>query len=339
MKSLQNAIVVFAVALLFAAQATPARTTTKKIRQGKAQEATLRGRLSRTVEPGGWLIVDGGKKYLLLNANRFQTESWFREAAEVEAVGTMKPDVITTYQEGTPFEVRTMRAVGGRGAATDNPTTNTAGITRVLVTGDSIVQAQPDTAVVTVAVVTQSATALVAQRENATQTEAVIRAVRTAAGAGAEIETSGYNLQPQYNYQQNQQPRITGYQASNSVTATLSDLTRVGPVIDAAASAGANSISNLSFILRRDRPARDQALTEATREAIAKAQVMAQALGGRVIRIVEVQEAGAGRPPIIQREASDSIRARAAATDTPIETGTLDIRAQVQLIAEIETRQ
>lgn len=335
-------VVLSAALLLVAAQATEARTT-KRMKQGKAQEMTLRGRLRRTVEPGGWLIIDGGKKYLLLNAGRFQSESWFRESAEVEATGTPKPDMITTYQEGTPFEVRTMRAVGSGGASANTGATTTlsaAGITRVLVTGDSIVQAQPDTAVVTIAVVTQSATALVAQQENATKTEAVIRAVKSAAGAGAEIKTSGYNLQPQYNYRENQQPTIIGYQANNSVTVTLGDLTRVGPVIDAAAQAGANSVSNLLFTLRRDRPARDQALTEAAREAMGKAQVMAQALGGRVIRIIEVQEAGAGRPPIIQREADDSfIRARAAQASTPIETGALDIRAQVQLVAEIETRQ
>ncbi|MBA2341269.1 MAG: SIMPL domain-containing protein [Pyrinomonadaceae bacterium] len=336
MKSVQKAIVVLAVSLLVAAQATEARTRTK---QGKTQEVTLRGRLGRTVEAGGWLIIADGKKYLILNAGRFQTESWFREAAEVEATGTAKPDTITTYQEGMPFEVRTMRAVGSSAGTNNVATTTNAGITRVLVTGDSIVQAQPDTAVVTVAVVTQSATALVAQQENATRTEAVLRAVRAAAGAGAEIKTSGYNLQPQYNYQQNQPPTITSYQATNSVTVTLSDLTKVGPVIDAAAQAGANNVSNLSFILRRDRPARDQALTEATREALSKAQVMAQALGGRVIRIVEVQEAGAGRPPIVEREANQFVRGRTSQADTPIETGTLDIRAQVQLIAEIETRQ
>lgn len=338
MKSLHKTMIVLAVALLLTAQATPAKTMAS-MKRGKTQEATLRGRLSRTVEPGGWLIVEGGKKYLLLNAGRFQREAWFREAAEVEATGTAKPDTITTYQEGTPFEVRTMRPVGNDAGASNNAAISTAGITRVLVTGDSIVQAQPDTAVVTVAVVTQSATALVAQQENATRTEAVLRAVRAAAGAGAEVKTSGYNLQPQYNYRENQPPTITAYQATNSVTVTLGDLTKVGPVIDAAAQAGANNVSNLSFTLRRDRTVRDQALTEATREAVSKAQVMAQALGGRVVRIVEVQEAGAERPRPLTYEAQYDRGASARMASTPVETGTLDVRAQVQLVAEIEARQ
>src|SRR2546421_4939107 len=74
-----------------------------------AKEITVRGRLQRTVEAGGWVIVSGNQKYLILNAQRFQNEKWFAEANEVEAVGDTKSDVMTTYMEGTPFEVRTMR--------------------------------------------------------------------------------------------------------------------------------------------------------------------------------------------------------------------------------------
>ncbi len=83
--------------------------TQQGLAEASATEITLRGRLQKTVEPGGWLIVVDGQKYLLLNAQRFQKESWFKEAAEVEATGETKSDVMTTYMEGTPFEVRSMR--------------------------------------------------------------------------------------------------------------------------------------------------------------------------------------------------------------------------------------
>ena len=98
--------------------------------------------------------------------------------------------------------------------------------TRVMVTGDAIVQAQPDTAIVIVAVVTQSQSALKAQVENATKSETVLRAVKAAAGAGAEVKTSGYNVQPQYNYRNNLPPLIRGYEARNAVTVRMSDLTK-----------------------------------------------------------------------------------------------------------------
>lgn len=297
-----------------------------------AKEMTVRGRLQKTVEPGGWVIVVGSQKYLILNARNFQNEKWFAETNEVEAVGETKPDVVTTYMEGTPFEARSIQPVG-QGTAASAPS-DLRGLTKVLVTGDSIVSAQPDTAILTVSVVTQAVRALDAQQENATKSDAVVRALKAAAGAGAEVKTSGYTLQPQRVYKEGQPPTITGYEARNSVTVTMSDLTRVGAVIDATAQAGANDVMGISFTLRKDRPARDQALADATREAVSKAQVIATALGGRLARIVEVQEEGVDRPRPIYADQMQMMKTGSVAT--PIEVGTLDITSRVQLVAEIE---
>jgi uncharacterized protein YggE len=213
--------------------------------------------------------------------------------------------------------------------------TDTRRITRVLVTGDSIVTAQPDTATLIISVVTQAKRAIDAQQENAAKSDAVSRAVKSAIPA-AEIKTSGYSVQPQRVYRENQPPTITGYETRNTVTVTLSDLKKVGTVIDAASQAGANDIGGVMFTLKQDRPARDQALSEATREAISKARVIAQALGGRVVRIAEVQEEGFRPPqPILQSEGL--MRSAAKDMATPIEVGSLEISSRVQLIAEVET--
>lgn len=207
--------------------------------------------------------------------------------------------------------------------------------TRITVGGDAIVQAQPDTAILTISVVTQGKRAIDAQQENATKTAAVVAALKAAAGTGAEIKTSGYTLQPMRVYRENQPPTISGYEARNSVTLTTSELTKLGNIIDAASQAGSNDISGISFTLRKDRPARDQALQEATKEALSKAQVMAQALGGRVVSIAEVHEEGFQRPPqpIYQAEA---FMAKRDVASTPVEIGSLDITSRVQLVAIIE---
>lgn len=298
-----------------------------------AKEITIRGKLQKTVEAGGWLIVAGDTKYLILNAKNFQSNAWFKESTIVDAVGETK-DVMTTFMEGTPFEVKSMQPVE-QNVATAGRDDNRR-VTRVMVAGDSIVQAQPDTAIVTISVVTQNKNALNAQQDNATKTDAVVRALKAAAGTGAEVKTSGYSLQPQRVYRENQPPTITGYEARNSVTVTLSDLNKLGTVIDATAQAGANDVSGIAFTLRQDRQARDRALSEATQEAVSKARVIAQALGGRVVRIVEVQEDGLQqRPPVPLYQAEVMMAKRDAAT--PIEVGSLDISSRVQVIAEIET--
>jgi uncharacterized protein YggE len=243
---------------------------------------------------------------------------------------------MTTFMEGTPFEAKSLEPIE-QNVATPARDDNRR-VTRVMIVGDSIVQAQPDTAIITIAVVTQNRNALTAQQENATKTDAVVRALKAAAGSGAEVKTSGYSIQPQRVYKENQPPTISGYEARNSVTVTLDDLTKVGSMIDAASQAGANDVSGIAFTLRKDRQARDRALSEATREAVSKAQVVAQALGGRVVRIVEVQEEGfQQRPPVPIYQTESFMAAKRGDVATPIEIGALDISSRVQVIAEVES--
>jgi len=299
----------------------------------QAKEITVRGKLQKTVESGGWLIVASDTKYLILNPGNFQKNPWFKESTNVEAVGEVK-EVMTTFMEGTPFEVKTMQPAD---QATATPGDNRR-VTRVMITGDSIVQAQPDTAILTISVVTQNRTAIQAQQDNATKTDAVVRALKAAAGTGAEVKTSGYSVQPQRVYKENQPPTITGYEVRNTVTVTTSDLNKVGAIIDAAAQAGSNDISGIAFTLRQDRQARDRALSEATLEAVGKARMIATALGGRVVRIVEVQEEGfQQRPPVPIYQTETFLAGQAAKVATPIEVGSLEITSRVQVIAEVES--
>jgi len=298
-----------------------------------AKEITVRGKLQKTVEAGGWLIVNNDARYLILNSRNFQSRAWFKEGANVEAVGETK-EVMTTFMEGTPFEAKSIEPLDqsvvtpGQG--------DSRRVTRVMVAGDSIVQAQPDTAILMIAVVTQGRRAIDAQQENATRTDAVVKALKAAAGPGAEAKTSGYSLQPMRVYKEGQPPTITGYEARNSVTLTTGELNKLGAIIDAAAQAGSNDVSGISFTLRQDRPARDRALSEATREAMSKAQVIAQSLGGRVVRIVEVQEEGFQQRPPQPMYQMETFMAKRDNVATPIEVGSLDITSRVQLIAEVE---
>ena len=291
-----------------------------------AQRVTISGHLAATVEANGWLIATQNEKYLILNASRYSREDWFRVGTRVTAIGEIKRGTVTIYQEGIPFEVANMAP-----AQNQNPVRK---ITLVTVTGDSRISVEPDTAMVTISVVTQNPSAIEAQQINATRTAAVIAAVKSSAGPGAEIKTSGYSLTPQRVYKQNEPPTITGYEARNSVLVTLGDLNRVGPIIDAASKAGANNIDGVGFTLRRDGAARGRALAESTRAAIAKATILAQTLGGRLGRIVSISEAGTMPRPVVYSQ-QDSF-ARAASAETPIEPGTLEITSNVQLTAEIE---
>jgi uncharacterized protein YggE len=222
--------------------------------------------------------------------------------------------------------------------------------TRLLVTGESDSKVPPDTAVVVLSVVTQSRGALDAQQQNARKSEAVINAVKAAAGPNPEVETSDYSLAPQRDYR-GSMPHIVGYEARNSVSVTTSALDNVGAVIDAATGAGANSVDSVNFILRESNTARGRALGDASRQAMAKAQAMAEAMNGRIVRVVEQREGGFPERPTELSEdekalgyaaTSGGLSARASAANynmrTPVAAGTLNVRSQVFLVVEVEAQ-
>lgn len=75
----------------------------------------------------------------------------------------------------------------------------------------------------------------------------VMAAVKAAGIADKDVQTSGINLSPQYTYKENEAPKINGYQASNTVSLKVRDITRLGKVLDALVAQGANDINGPSF--------------------------------------------------------------------------------------------
>src|SRR5436190_7555527 len=104
------------------------------------------------------------------------------------------------------------------------------------------VRTAPDMATIMLGVMTRGATAEEAMRANAAQMNQVLAALRRVGIAQADIQTAGVNLNPQYVYEQNQPPRLNGYQANNQVTVRVMDIAKVGAALDAAIAAGGNEV-------------------------------------------------------------------------------------------------
>ena len=83
--------------------------------------------------------------------------------------------------------------------------------------GEATVRAKPDRAQISIGVVTQAPTAQTASAQNATQTCGRTGRMKRGLGSSGEIKTSGYSISPQYQYTNGRPPKITGYQASNTV--------------------------------------------------------------------------------------------------------------------------
>ena len=198
-------------------------------------------------------------------------------------------------------------------------------------TGEATVTATPDQAEMNIGVVTQAPTAEQASADNAKKTEAVLAAVKRALEPTAEVKTVGYTVTPNYVYPRDGQgeARITGYTASNMVHVTTGDLVRVGAVIDAATGAGANNIQGLQFSLKDDSAIRAEALGQAAQKARQQAESIGRALGVTMTGVVYAEEGG----PTVRPVFYDAMEARtAAASKTPVEPGTVEVRATVTVL-------
>jgi uncharacterized protein len=205
----------------------------------------------------------------------------------------------------------------------------------IQVEGEAVVQAKPDRVEVDLGVVTQSPDAKAAAAQNAQKLERVIQQLRSQVGQNLQIKTIGYSLNPNYVYPpQGGEPKITGYIATNIVQAQSDDLVQAGPIIDIAIKAGANNVQALRFLLKDEEAVKGQALKEAATRARSKADALAASLGVKVIKVLQVIEGGEPVVPVYQRQFS--MEAAKADVSTPVEPGTLEVRAKVTLTVEIQ---
>ena len=207
-------------------------------------------------------------------------------------------------------------------------------VSSIRVTGDARVTAKPDRVQIDIGVTTRAAQSQDAASQNARQVDAVLAAVRKATGPAAVLKTISYSLNPTYQYHPNgEEPTITGYSAVNVVQVTLDDLGKIGTVIDSATLAGANHLQGIQFTLRDQDAVRAEALRQAATRARAEAEVLAAALGLKVVRVLSAEE-NSPRVVPVRAYMGAPRAAMATATATPVEAGTLDVTADVMLTVE-----
>jgi uncharacterized protein YggE len=113
------------------------------------------------------------------------------------------------------------------------------------------------------------------------------------------------------------------------VAVELNNLTQIGPVVDAGLRAGANQVEGIQFRLKDDLPVREQALKQAVAEARRKAEVMAEALGVRLVAVQEVTESGVSVLDRVGFAGGVAMAAAREATPTPVSPGQLEVSANV----------
>lgn len=192
----------------------------------------------------------------------------------------------------------------------------------------------PDVAIISAGVVTRATTASQALQQNAQRMERVIAALRRAGVAERDVQTSSINLHPDYRHRDNEQPVVTGYNASNQVTVRFRDIAQSGKILDALVAEGANQINGPQLTIDKPEAALDEARRNAIVVARARAQLYAQATGKRVGRILAISEGGGGypRPEIMVMARGE----RGGMADTKIVPGEQTLSVSVQVTFELE---
>jgi hypothetical protein len=235
-----------------------------------------------------------------------------------------------------------LMSTGGQGMPTQRTIT---------VNGTGTVETSPDEGLLNLAVNTQALTADQAARQNANTTSQVIQSMLGLSSLNQsirpeDITTTDYSLTPVYSQIDkcltatntpmpttctSTTPQLIGYAAHNAIQVAVRDVTAIGRVLDAATQSGANEVDGITFTFTERTYAKleNEALQKAISDASNQAQAMATALDVQLGRVLTVN------PTYVYQPYVNKVNQVAGEVITPIQTGTLQVTVNVQVVYEI----
>ena len=213
------------------------------------------------------------------------------------------------------------------------------------VSAEGEVLAAPDIAEFSFSVITQGGTDLSAlQTSNTEKVNRAITFVKNQGIAEKDIQTSDYSANPRYQYfncnggQACPPPEIIGYEISQTVRVKVRDFAKVGPILSGVVANGANSVSGLVFRIEDPTMVQNKARKEAIAKAKDQAKEVADAGGFRLGKLLSIEEAVNGYPPVMPlaygRGGADMAQAEKAVAS--IQPGSNQVTIQVVLHYEIK---
>jgi uncharacterized protein len=213
------------------------------------------------------------------------------------------------------------------------------GTPKLTVQGTGQATATPDLLTVVVQVDTTGPSATAALASDNADAGAAVAAFRTGGVESKDIQTADLSLQPQYAYPKGV-PTLTGYQVTNSITATLRDISKAGTTIDGVVGVAGNAvqIESIGFSASNPNGVEDQARARATAVAVARAHVLAKAGGRSLGPVCSMSDQSEIANSDGANDAFKDAAPTSAGLAVPIETGTQTQSAQISLVYALEQR-
>jgi uncharacterized protein YggE len=211
---------------------------------------------------------------------------------------------------------------------------NTTPLQRTLeVSGMGLVKTTYDTATITLGVTTVKESPSAAYSSVGQTADAIVAALRKQGVETLEMKTSQLSLNAEYDWQKEGAQRLIGYRAATNLTITTQALDKVAVFVQAAVDAGANQLQGVSFSLKDAGTTAQIALTQATDDARAKADIVAKRLKTEVIGVTKVTVGSSNNPGPIPYYSG--MTKSAADSAIPVLSGSFEYTANVTITFEL----
>jgi uncharacterized protein YggE len=212
---------------------------------------------------------------------------------------------------------------------------------QIVVTGEGEATARPDLAMLTLSVMREAETAREALDANSSAMADVIAAMKAEGVADKDLQTSSLSIEPRYTYPTNKdgeqgQPKLVGYQVTNSLGVRVRENDKVGALLDKAVSLGVNQGGQINFNSVDASKTLTEARKRAVQDAMDRASTLAEAAGIKLGQVIEISENSLNQPPITMMAKSFEARAQAAPAAAPVEAGENAYRVQVSVTFAID---
>ena len=204
----------------------------------------------------------------------------------------------------------------------------------IIVSGSGTASAEPDLAQINLGVQVLSPSVGEALNTANTSLESVLQVLGNYDVDEKDTQTRYFNINTQYDYRNDGNPVVVGYQVTNELSVKVRNLDSLGEMITDVVNAGGDPVrvNGINFAIEDTAALEDEALALAIEDAKARGERMAELSGVTLGDLISISQAGTGASPVSNLAFAEMARS----APTSIRTGDLEITVNIQALYAIK---
>jgi len=205
----------------------------------------------------------------------------------------------------------------------------------ITISADAKVTAAPDIAMTSIGMISRGKTVAEAQQENTKVMNVLIEKMGGLGIAADDIQTTNYNIYPQYTYSETGVQTLSGYEVNQMVQVKIRDVQKANQVLAAAGEVGANNVGGLQFTIDN----KDVYLAEAREKALQnvsdKKGALEKSLGLRLGSVISYYESEGGNNGYAGYDKAMSAESAMGGAAPTIQSGSMDVVMNINVTYEV----